>query len=91
MVAGVAGPLAFRAYRATEPSLRAWGADQVYRVVSARPDLLGPYAQRLVQAAQRGGQALAVEHFVLSQRDPAYRQTLESIPPDQVPQEETTP
>lgn len=88
---GVAVPLAMRGYRSVEPSVRAFGADVLYRVAQAHPEALGPYAQRILEAGRRGGQALAVEHFVLSQRDPAYRQAIESIPADQVPQEEQTP
>lgn len=38
-----------------------------------------PYAKALTEAAQRGPQALAVAHYTLSQRDPAYRQTIKDL------------
>lgn len=38
-----------------------------------------PYAKTLVDAAKRGPQALAVTHYMLSQQDPTYRQTIKTL------------
>lgn len=40
---------------------------------------LGKYAPVLEQAANRGSQSLIATHFLLSQRDPNYRQTVKSL------------
>lgn len=44
-----------------------------YQQVVSRPDLFGPYAARLQQAAQNGPESLAMQDFLLS-ADPAYMQ-----------------
>lgn len=48
-------------------------SDKLAGLLRTAPQQLGPYAPALLQAAQRGNQALAVTHFLLMQQDPAYR------------------
>jgi hypothetical protein len=40
---------------------------------------LGPYAKVLADAAQRGPQAVTATHFLLSQRDPKYRDMVKKL------------
>ncbi len=49
------------------------------QAVKSNPQMFGQYAQVLSNAAQRGPKALAATHFLLSQRDQNYRETLSRI------------
>jgi hypothetical protein len=52
------------------------------QIIKGNPQLLGKYAGALTTAMERGPQAFAATHFILSQRDPQYRQTVESLEKD---------
>jgi len=51
--------------------------DMVKRIQSKLPSLPPKYQQALQAAAQRGGNATAVTHFLMSNQDPEYRQLME--------------
>jgi len=57
------------------------GADALSTLIRTNPGKMGPYASGLVQSLSRGSQSLAVQHYIMSQKDPNYveavRQALE--------------
>jgi len=77
-VGGIVGSAASRAWRgeveAEQPRLSTTG-DTVEALVQSNPEALGPYAQKLQQAAADGN--LSLVHYVLQQKDPQYRALLE--------------
>jgi len=54
-------------------------ADWLTETLRSTPQALGPYARHFRQAIERGlpTEAVATVHFLLSQRDPEYRATVE--------------
>lgn len=66
----------------TSPTVWQKGLRSVGRLeqsLKSNPQAFGQYAQALSSAMQRGPQALAATHFLLSQRDQNYRKTIESM------------
>ncbi|WP_236604044.1 hypothetical protein [Sandaracinus amylolyticus] len=78
-LAGAGVALAARGFRAVEPTLRASGADLVYRIAQNYPRSLGRYARVIQEAGARGAGALAATHYVLSQRDAEYRRLVQQF------------
>lgn len=72
----VALPLAMRAGRAVSPTLRATGADALYRLAQAHPERLGRHARGILEAGQRGASALITYTTIQAQRDAELRQLL---------------
>lgn len=64
-------------WRTRGASTVAYGMDKLSKMLSAAPEAFGSYAPILKQAAQKGGSQLAVTHYLLSQRDPKYREQLD--------------
>lgn len=67
---------------ATAPSVWKAGlrtAGNLQEAVRTNPERFGKYAKVLTDAASRGNQSLAATHFLLSQRDPAYRQQIKAM------------
>lgn len=60
-------------------SAAAVGMDKLSSMLSSNPEAFGMYAPSLVQAAQRGPNALAAAHFVLSQKDSKYQQLMDNL------------
>lgn len=58
-------------------SMLAVGADKIAEVARRDPSRFGKYASTISQAAARGGTSLSVTHFLLQQRDPEYRETVQ--------------
>jgi hypothetical protein len=70
---------------ATNPRLWKSGLRYVGRVeqtLKSNPQVLGQYAETLTNAMNRGPQALAATHFILSQRDPNYREITNGLSED---------
>lgn len=57
----------------------AQGADKLADIVAKAPQTLGRYSGVLQNAAQRGGQSLAITNYVLQQSDPEYRKHINNI------------
>ena len=57
----------------------AHGVDRLADVVAKAPRMLGKYAAPLQNAAQRGGQSLAITNYVLQQSDPEYRKHINNL------------
>ncbi|CAB4200140.1 hypothetical protein UFOVP1351_26 [uncultured Caudovirales phage] len=53
------------------------------KVIAQLAPKLGKYAQPLMTAAQRSSRAFAATHFILAQRDPEYRKTIEGLDMDE--------
>lgn len=54
-------------------------SDKIQGILKTRPEALGRYAPALKASLDRGGNAFAVSHFLLQQKDPAYREMLRSL------------
>ena len=76
-VGGFGGVAAGRALRATEPRLRASGAELAYRIAQTAPERLGRHARAVIDAGNRGSSALTATVHTLAQRDAEFRQELE--------------
>lgn len=82
---GVAGPwglaagVANKVVRERGQSAAAVGLDKLSSLLQAAPEAFGSYGPLLKQAADRGSNSLAVQHYLLSQRDPQYREHLEKL------------
>lgn len=61
------------------PSATAVGLDKIGDMLQSSPEAFGKFAAPLQEAAKRGNHALAVTHFLMSQQDEGYRQTLDSL------------
>lgn len=57
-----------------ESAIKDGGLDKIAEILKSAPQAFGRWAPTLMQAAQRGGNALAVQHFLLMQQDAGYRQ-----------------
>ncbi len=69
-----------RAANAIAPhSMFASVSQKISDILRTAPQRLGPHAQALQSAAQKGGNALGVTTFVLQQRDPDFRETMRKI------------
>lgn len=60
-----------------ESAIKDGGLDKISEMLKSTPQAFGRWAPSLIQAAQRGGNALAVQHFLLMQNDPAYRKQVQ--------------
>lgn len=70
---------------ATNPNLWKGGLrymGKVEQAIKSNPQALGKFSGVLANAAQRGPQALAAAHFVLSQQNQEYRQTMDKLQDD---------
>lgn len=76
---GLALGVAKHLMRTRGSSTAAVGLDKLSKILAAAPDMFGSYGPILKKAAARGTNALAVQHYVLSQRDPKYREQLEKL------------
>lgn len=47
-------------------------ANALANILEASPEVFGQYAPAMLGALQKGGQSLAVQHYIMSQKDPAY-------------------
>lgn len=68
--------------RGVGPRLASSGAvslDKIAKMLSAGSEKLGPFAGVLKQAFQRGPQAAAATHFILSSQYPSYREMTDQI------------
>ena len=89
-VGAVVGAVGRRLAAPRLASTAAVGADKLSQIVRMAPQSLGKWAPALQQAAQRGGQSLAVANFVLQQNDPEYRQHLNWLSQDDENSDEDT-
>lgn len=74
--------------RDRERAIAATGAETLaglMRIIQTTPQAFGPHAPALAQAASRGSQSLAAMHWVLMQRDPAYRANFDTMTGDEQP------
>jgi len=55
------------------------GADKIKTIIETNPSALGKYGPALDAAMKRGGNAYAVTHFLLQQREPEYRQLMKDL------------
>ena len=78
-LAGATAMAANRFFRGREKSIFATGQETLARILENNPQALGRYAAPLLDAARRGTAALASRDFVLSQRDPEYRQLMKRL------------
>lgn len=78
-VAGTVGKKAAEKYGNQVISL---STDKIADILAKSPQTFGKFAPSLQQAAKRGTQALIAAHFVMQQRDPEYRKTIEGIEAD---------
>lgn len=60
-------------------STAAWTLNKLAGALQKNPNLFGTYAAPLMNAAKRGENSLAAAHFLMSQQDPGYRETLNQI------------
>lgn len=58
------------------PKATQWGAESLSKGLESIIPRMGKFAPVLQSAAQRGGNALAANHFVLQQNNPEYREML---------------
>lgn len=80
--AGIGGAPAAIGRRLLSPRISsslAVGADKLADIVSMSPQALGRYSKVLQDAAQRGGQSLAITNYVLQQSDPEYRKHINNL------------
>lgn len=61
------------AVRTRGTTTAAWTLDQLSGALRSSPQSFGAYAAPLIQASQRGDNALAATNYVLSQQSPEYR------------------
>lgn len=76
---GVAFGLANKAARERGNALLAVGADKLGDLIKRDPVAFGKYSSILSNAAARGGTSLSATHFLMQQRDPEYRETIQRI------------
>jgi hypothetical protein len=79
MMGAGAGMIAGKLADVYGPGYTAAGAQWLMDLLKKSPQSLGKYAGQLSQAAQRGGQALAVQHYVLQQQDPDYQKRIQEL------------
>lgn len=51
-------------------------ANAIANILEASPEAFGKYAPAMLGALQKGGQSLAVQHYIMSQKDPQYVETV---------------
>lgn len=64
------------AYEKAGQQTMARGANFISNILKGSPQLLGKYAPTMLSAMQNGGQSLAVKHYIMSQKDPEYVETV---------------
>jgi hypothetical protein len=84
---GMAIGLANKAIRERGQSTAAVGLDKLSQMLTAAPEMFGSYGPALKEAAAKGSNSLAVHNYLLSQRDPKYREMLENLQKTQQPEE----
>ena len=57
-------------------------ANVIANILETVPESLGKYAPAMMNAMQKGGQSLAVQHYVMSHRDPEYAQLVKQAMED---------
>ncbi len=80
VVTGAATGMANKLIRKRGASAGAVGLDKIGDLLNANPEAFGRFAAPLQAAAQRGPQALAVAHYMMSQQEPEYGKIVESQP-----------
>ncbi len=60
-------------------SAAAVGLDKLSKLLESAPEAFGQYGPMLKQAAERGSNSLAVQHYLLAQRDSEYRKKIDAL------------
>ena len=68
-----------KAMRRYGSSTAAVGADKIADMLESTPESFGKFAGALRQAASRGNSALAITHYMMSQQNPEYRETMNNV------------
>lgn len=76
-VGGTTGAVVNHALRQYGTQTAASTFDKVGSILAKTPEKFGKYARVLQNAAAKGPQQVGITHYVLSQTDPEYRQTLD--------------